>query len=593
MFSSRFFRKLAASYAAIVLITSGLIGLLVHEQMKRSLLDGLVADMEAKNLLLGPYARSAFAAEDVTPIVREVNDIGGSADLRITLIRPDGVVLADSRQDPTTMDNHLSRPEVQASLRAPFGSSRRYSQTVKYSMMYVATALRAEEKLLGIVRVSIPLREIDGMLSAMRGRVTAGAVLGMVVALGVGLVVARRITAPISEMTQVAESLRDRKYDRRVKHLPGDEIGILGDTMNRLAEEVSRQFAELSREQAQIQAMICGMVEGVFAVDPNEVVLFSNEAADRFLGVGSLADRSKPVWEQVRVAGLMELLADARGQEEPASHEIIVRRNGRETVLYAHAAQFEGGDGQGVVVVLHDVTDLRQLERMRRDFVANVSHELKTPLTAIKGYVETLIDGGLQDEEVSMRFLRNAERNVTRLTSLVTDLLSLARIESEEGGPPLVPVNWSSVVNEVVRRSEALAAEKSIAIELELPDDGVSVTGDPESMTQILENLLDNAIKYTPDSGVVRVRTERIGARGILEVEDTGIGIPERDRDRIFERFYRVDKARSRELGGTGLGLSIVKHLSNLMKGEVTLSSEEGEGSCFAVSLPLAEEGEG
>jgi two-component system phosphate regulon sensor histidine kinase PhoR len=280
------------------------------------------------------------------------------------------------------------------------------------------------------------------------------------------------------------------------------------------------------------------------------------------------------------------MLSEARARREPIHREVIVHPGPREAVLEAHATAFNTRDGGGLVMVLHDISDLRKLERIRRDFVANVSHELKTPLTSIKGYVETLLTGALHDEQNNVRFLEKIDAHVSRLTDLVQDLLSLASIEAREGKLTPGPVDWSPIVDGAIRRHEEAFDRKLLT--RSVVGHCPTVLGEAEGMTQVVDNLLDNAIKYTPEGGAVCIRLSANDAQGHLEVEDTGIGIPEEDRQRIFERFYRVDKARSRELGGTGLGLSIVKHFVHAMNGGVHVESQVGRGSRFVVSLPLA-----
>jgi len=455
-------------------------------------------------------------------------------------------------------------------------------------MLYAAITVRKDGQIRGTVRTAMPLEEIDAKLAAMRGTVAAGAVIGVLAALLVGIAVARRITAPVAEMTTAAAAMRDGLYEARVRQLPPDEIGILGDTLNRLGAELTRRIATMSHDQAQLRAMIAGMVEGVIAVDDHDRVLYSNNAACTLLGIDSGGGRGRTLWEVVRLAGLTALVAEARARGEPVHRELAVYRGTTELALDAHATAFAVHGAGGVVVVLHDITDLRRLERIRRDFVANVSHELKTPLTSIKGYLETLLDGALYDEQNNLRFLQKIETHVARLADLVRDLLDLAYIESREGSLPLTPVDWRAVVDEAVRRHESALERKGLTCVVHGTAEPVIVLGDPGAMTHVIDNLLDNAIKYTPSSGAVSITLDRDGSLGELAIEDTGVGIPEQDRERIFERFYRVDKARSRELGGTGLGLSIVKHCVHAMGGTVHVDSASGRGSRFIVRLPLA-----
>jgi two-component system phosphate regulon sensor histidine kinase PhoR len=585
---SRFFWKLYASYAILVLATTAVVGSLVHHQMSRSLLTEVATSLRDKTRLIEPYALRAFDESRPGAIETEIATLGRETGIRITLIRPDGSVVGDSEHDPDTMDNHGARPEVVDAQTRRVGLARRYSHTLQEFMLYAAIAVREDGRIRGTVRTAMPLREIDARLATMRRTIAAGALIGVLAAMLVGIVVARRITAPVAEMTTAAAAMRDGRYEARVRQLPQDEIGILGDALNRLGAELTRRIATMSHDQAQLRAMIAGMVEGVIAVDDHDRVLYSNNAACTLLGIASGGGRGRTLWEVVRLAGLATLVAEARARGEPVHRELAVYRGATELALDAHATAFAVHGAGGVVVVLHDVTDLRRLERIRRDFVANVSHELKTPLTSIKGYLETLLDGALYDEQNNLRFLQKIETHVARLADLVRDLLDLAYIESREGSLPLSPVEWRSVVDEAVRRYESALERKGLTCTVRGTAEPVVVLAERGAMTHVIDNLLDNAIKYTPSAGAVSITLGRDGALGQLAVEDTGMGIPEQDRERIFERFYRVDKARSRDLGGTGLGLSIVKHCVHAMGGMVHVDSAPGGGSRFVVRLPLA-----
>jgi two-component system phosphate regulon sensor histidine kinase PhoR len=330
------------------------------------------------------------------------------------------------------------------------------------------------------------------------------------------------------------------------------------------------------------------MIEGVVAVDEEDRVAFINGAARELLELGERAPEGVSLWSLAPIRELQELLEHARATGAHEVREVELYRGGKERVFQAHASPFQGGGKVGFVLVLHDISELRRLERVRRDFVANVSHELKTPLTSIQGFVETLLSGALHDEQNNVRFLRTIEANVKRLTRLVSDLLSLARIESGQLVIDSAAVDWREVLDQVLRLREPALTAKKLTLEVRGREQPLRVRGDREAMTQVLDNLVDNAIQYTPTPGRIVVRLSRKNGQGAVAVEDTGIGIPSADLDRVFERFYRVDKARSRAAGGTGLGLSIVKNLVLRMDGEVSVASVEGQGSTFTVVLPLA-----
>src|SRR5262245_2539426 len=306
-------------------------------------------------------------------------------------------------------------------------------------------------------------------------------------------------------MTRVADAMRVGQYGDRVRELPRDEIGVLGSALNQLGMEVTRRIAVISQEQAQLRAMLSGMVEGIIAVDDEEHVLFCNRAASELLGVDDLDAPGKKLWETARLAGLVELLAQSRARGEAVQAEMTVRKLDREIVLEAHATPFRGADARGLVAVLHDITNLRRLERIRRDFVANVSHELKTPLTAIKGFVETLLSGAIHDTKNNVRFLKKIDDNAIRLTNLVQDLLSLARIEAQEGLLPLAPVDLGIVVDAALRPHDVVIRQKGLISSLDVAPGPLVVDGDAEAVTQILDNLLDNAVKYTPAPGTIAV----------------------------------------------------------------------------------------
>lgn len=587
--------RLYASYAGLVLLTGVLTGFFVDRQVEESLVQELEASLRDKTVLVSPFAERAFAQDPPPGLARETGELARESGTRLTLILPDGRVLADSDEDPAAMDNHAARPEVREALEAPFGSSRRHSRTVGESMLYAARAIRRDGELVGIVRLALPLDEVEARLSSLRATVLAVTGGGILAALLVGAVMARRLAAPIAEMTRVAEAMRAGDYGQRYRPRSADEIGVLADVLNQLGADLAGRIATISQDESQLRAILAGMVEGVVAVDEEDRVLFCNAAASEVLGFPTEGAVGRRLWELARSSELADAVERARREGLPVRQEMALARQGKETVVNAHVAPFarhdarEGPARKGLVVVLHDVTDLRRLERIRRDFVANVSHELKTPLTSIKGYVETLLGGALADEKNNVRFLRKIETHVARLVELVQDLLSLARIESQEGRIPRVPISWRPIAEEAVARREETVRRKGLALAIEAPEGAPDVLGDREGMVQILDNLLDNAIKYTPDGGRIAIRIGQEGGRGILRVADTGSGIPASDLDRIFERFYRVDKARSRELGGTGLGLSIVKHLVQSMGGDVTVESELGAGSCFTVLLPLAQ----
>ncbi|MGH9379009.1 MAG: ATP-binding protein [Thermoanaerobaculia bacterium] len=424
--------------------------------------------------------------------------------------------------------------------------------------------------------------QVAERLARARGAIYTGAGVSAAVALLLGLWVTRRVTRPIIAVTERAEALAAGKTGGAVWLDRDDEIGRLTDAFNRMDAELSERLERLGRERAELAVILSSMVEGVVALDAEERIVHLNEAAIRLLKLPPATSRGERIWEVVRsqpVLTALRRVADADGalQSGRAGVELDQR------FLELHTAPTEGG---GAVLVVHDLTELKRLEAVRRDFVANVSHELKTPVTAIVGLVETLLADEAMPPETRRRFLERTAEQTRRLSDLVTDLLALSRLEGRPEQVAQEPVDLSSVAHAALSVHRPAAEARRLTLEEEVTD-GVTVTGDTEALRQAVDNLLSNAIRYTPEGGRVRLALLRDARRAVLAVQDTGIGIERQHLQRIFERFYRVESARSRELGGTGLGLSIVKHVARTHGGEVEVESTPGVGSTFRIWLPL------
>jgi len=411
-------------------------------------------------------------------------------------------------------------------------------------------------------------------------------------ALALAFWLARRLTGPLQELTAGAEEIAGGGFGHRVPARGNDEVGHLARSFNHMSERLADQFARLDEDRHQLRAVLSSMVEGVVALDSEQRVLFANERAGQLLDFPTQAAVGHHLGELVRQRSLQELVQ--RGLADPDFHRQELAWHGPgPRSLAVHVGRLPGMPPRGIVLVFHDTSDLRRLERLRQEFVANVSHELKTPLSVITACVETLIDGAVEDQENRGRFLERIAEQAERLHNLILDLLSLARLESETEAFVMQPVSLEKAVAACLERHLTLADAKNQLLESQAPPANgqtsavpIQAWADDEAVRQILDNLVDNALKYTPAGGAVRVRWGCDGDQVFLQVEDTGIGIPEAELPRIFERFYRVDKARSRELGGTGLGLSIVKHLAQAMDGSVSAKSKVGDGTTFTVRFP-------
>jgi len=421
---------------------------------------------------------------------------------------------------------------------------------------------------------------------------------GFVAIIGFGSLslVSLRISKEISSLLEeISMGLQRVGLGEDRQKILSDEPGALGNlvkSFNRMAIRLAEKISQLEEDRQQLRTILSGMVEGVVALDSTQRILFANETALKLLGLTNTTTEGKRLWELIRNRDLMDLVSDSLAQPDPKKKELAWSLGAAKS-LTIHAARLPGVPVRGAVLVLHDTTELRRLERLRQDFVANVSHELKTPLAVIKVCAETLADGAMDDSVNRMRFLNQILDQSERLNTLIMDLLSLARIEAETEMFEKVAIPVGEMVNHSVASHQDITKSKSQILVSQpmtgdfAPEEGMAAWCDEEAFLQILDNLLDNAVRYTPDGGKIEVNWGRGKDFVIIEVRDNGVGIPEADLPRIFERFYRVDKARSKQLGGTGLGLSIVKHLAQAMNGTITATSQVGKGTSFTLQLPV------
>lgn len=516
-------------------------------------------------------------------------DLASSVSLRITVILPSGEVVADTSEDPQRMDNHADRPEVQAALRGETGRATRFSRTVGEKLTYVAVPLRRDGNVAGVVRTSFSVHALSDMIRAVYVRIALVGLAAAVLAGAVSLLVARRITQPLEALRQGAERFARGELKHRLPAAGAEEIRMLAQSLNHMAAELDQRLETIVRQDNEHQAVLSSMVEGVLAVDPQGAILSLNEACAEMLGVEASLARGRIVHEVIRHAGLLTFVEKALASPGAVEQDLEATGPGKHW-LHVHGTVLHDGQQRkiGALIVLHDVTRIRHLEKIRRDFVANVSHELKTPITSIKGFVETLLHEQLEDKENSLRFLGIILRQVNRLDAIIGDLLMLSRLErgSEEQTIQLQSESLAEVLRAAEEMCEQKAADKSVRLELECPADLQAEINAP-LLEQAVTNLIDNAIKYSEAGAAVRIAASHEGNEVLIRVQDHGCGIEAVHLPRLFERFYRVDRARSRELGGTGLGLAIVKHIVAAHRGAIRVESTVGRGSTFFISLPV------
>jgi len=497
------------------------------------------------------------------------------------------------------VDNHLSRPEVAHALASGRGMDIRASQTTGERTYYVARLLTdPAQRHSGtpVIRLGLPLTSIDERVRHIQQDLLTAFGAAFLLAMLLSLWVSRNLTKPLSEMAAAARQLAEGAPGIRLVVASTDEVGLLAQTLNQMTDQLETKIKEVSDDRAQLLAMLIAMVEGVMVLDYRGTVVQVNPALERMFALELTESRGRHYAEVIRHEGLTALVSAVLETRSGQGGEITLSPSGRCLRVEASIAGGNREQEACAVFVFHDITELRRLEKIRKDFVANVSHELRTPLTSIKGYVEALLDGGKDDPGTATAFLEIIMRQSNRLNLILDDLLQLSQIESGQVLFRREPVELRALLERTIAVIKPLADKKQHHIELTLPDDYMVVEGDEERLVQVFINLLENAVKYTPDHGRISMTIRRVpgrpgASRAMIEVvvADSGIGIPDADRPRVFERFYRVDKARSRELGGTGLGLAIVKHIVEAHSGLVWVEGNVPRGSRFVVHLPVAE----
>jgi len=587
----RFVWRLYAGYFLLIVLASLGAVLFVSRQVERESLTDIERNLENQARLLAELSRGPLSGGEPTALQSRVIELGKLTGTRYTLIAGDGRVLADSEEDPARMTPHGTRPEVLDARRYGIGMTTRHSQTLNEQMLYLALPVMDGDRSLGTVRTALPLDRVRSRLAETRRMILLGAVLASTLALLIGIVVARRSTIPLRGMTAAARAVATGRAHAQVPESRGSvEMRELAAAFNSMAAQLRERMGALETERSKLAAILAGMNEGVLAVDAQERILHVNGLAADILRLDPDRDAGLPVWECSRISEACELLSQCLAHGSFLRRETTVLSDGHQRIIELKASPLpgEGGRPCGAVLVLNEVTDLRQLEAMRRDFIANASHELKTPLTVIQGVVETLNEEPSMDEGSRRRFVEKLHHQTTRLASLVRDLLSLSRYEASGTQLGKEPLDLGELAAECARDHRAAAEAKGLSFAFEPAERPLPLTGDRSALRQALDNLLANAIQYTPAGGRVRLSVRPSEGHAVAEVEDTGIGIEPAHQARIFERFYRVDKARSRELGGTGLGLSIVRNAVLGHGGQVSVESAPGRGSRFRIRIPLA-----
>lgn len=573
----------------VVLCTLIFVAAILQGSLRDQLVQNIQADLSKELKLVEEVIKDRWqSGASLSVNDKLAEQIGRSLKLRLTLIRPDGVVIGDSHVNPEQLkrlENHAGRPEVMEAMKSGQGSSIRRSTTVGADLLYMAKVLKLPDRPPLVARLAVPLSDVDKTLAHTRRLILGAVLLGLVLSFGVAYLVARGISKPVKELTKTAASIAGGDLSRRLTRYPSHEVGDLGRAFDSMADSLQQQIEAVTRARDQLEAVLKGMVEGVLLMDQNDQVLLANRALRKMLGLAN-DPSGQAASDIIRNADLLAAIAQAREGRPLVTGQMRTLGPPNRYLEVSVVNLDQNRVGAGRVVVLHDITERKRTEEVRRDFVANVSHELRTPLAAIRGSVETLLDGALDSPEDARRFTEMIARHVVRLQRIVQDLLDLAALENGSLSTQFEEVNAGAFCETLVGMVEDMAQMRNVELLCQLPDEEVSFRADRRRLEQAVLNLLDNAIKYTDPGGQVSLSVDKEPGQVAITVSDTGLGISAEHLPRIFERFYRVDKNRSRELGGTGLGLSIVKHLAQTQGGDVEVQSQPGKGSDFRLILP-------
>lgn len=551
--------------------------------------DEIAQNLESRTRLAGRQILPAVSQKNFDEVDQLCKSLGQTAGIRLTMILPEGRVVGDSDQQPAKMENHADRPEFRQAMNGQTGRSVRFSDTLGKNMMYITVPLKEQGQTIVVVRGSLSVIAVDKALKDIYAKIIWGMVGAAVCAAGVTLVVSRKITRPIEQMKDAAKRFATGQLDHRVPVPDSEELAELAGALNETADRLKRTIETITNQKNQLEAILSSMAEGVIAVDSDGRVVSINKKAALLLDIDVVSATGHSIEETIRNVDIQRfmrytLMSSAPTEEDVTlSAEQPVSLRARGTYLTDHQ-----GNKSGAVIVLSDMTRMQRLENIRRDFVANVSHELRTPITSIKGFVETLLDGAINEPEQAERFLKIIAGHTDRLMAIIEDLLSLSRLE-EDGQKRMIArehLTVRPVLESAVELSGPKAGDKKIKIEIDCDDD-LEALINPTLLEQAVLNLVDNAIKYSPAESTIQIAARKDDKEVTIAVKDSGCGIEKSHLSRIFERFYVVDKARTRKLGGTGLGLAIVKHITNLHGGSVSVESTPSQGSTFTIHLPI------
>ncbi len=585
----RFFQTLSGriitAYTVLIITSLGVIGLYLADTVRSSYLTNLTDQLRAEaSLAAQSVAPALVGTPDTAPLNASATLLGEALGVRVTVLAADGTVLADTWEDPSRMESHASRPEVVRALQSGMGTEIRVSASANQELLYVAVPIVRDGSTVGVARLAVPMAQVHRDLEPIYWTVALSILIVATLSIALGAWLARRTSRSVRAVAEAARRLTAGDLEHRVQSGSSRETQELADSFNRMAASLRATFQDLSAERDKLSALLNTMGDGVVVVGDEGRIRLLNNAAERLLGVRASQAEGRRFIEVARDYELQGLISQALTTRRPQQMEVQLTRSQR--VLSAISTPLTTTDEPGVLFTFHDLTQSRQIETTRREFVSNVSHELRTPIASIKAMVETLETGALEQPKAARNFLGRIHRQVDDMNALVEDLLELSRLESTRELPEVRPLALREVVEDVCGHFQDRARAQGVRLNLSIGDGLPPVNAEEQRLRRIVTNLIDNAIKFTPQGGDITISARADGAYVVVQVKDTGVGIAPEHLPHIFERFYKVERSRREE--GTGLGLAIAKHAVQSLGGDISVESREGEGSTFTFTIPAS-----
>lgn len=579
--------RLILIYIIIISFSFLLLGLALKTPLEKYYMENIEQSLLTEAILVREFlGEEAFLdSPDIDSFIKQV---AMDIEPRITLINKDGKVLADSHEYARHMDNHSDRPEVKKALETgTVGVSTRYSAVVGSDMLYLALPVQNDNQIIGIVRLALSLSQVQQNIDRIGYTIGLSILIITAMAILLSLKLAGTITRPIEELNHIVVEIAKGNWGKKVFPRTTDEIGNLATSLNYMTDTMQEKIGELETSKGKLEAIINNMLSGILVLSPRGKLEMINPSGKKLLGVRCKDFNKKHSFQVFRNYGLSTKIEEVLKSGKSARSELKISYPSEKILEADLIPVITKGRLSSLIIVIHDMTEIKALEQLKTQFVANASHELRTPLTSIKGFAETLLNGAMEDEKIREKFVRIIDSEADRLIRITDSLLDLARAEAGKSTIEKQETSLNAVVDDTISSIYPKIESKQLKLEVEIPNELSRVQVNRDALTRILINLLDNAIKYTMDQGTIGIRVSILDNEIKVEVWDTGVGIPQADLPRVFERFYRVDKARTRNLGGTGLGLSIVKHLVEAHDGKIGVNSTLGKGSTFWFTLPL------